>query len=60
MNLINDVTHDNGVSILFNDVIDNDHVINLVQRMKTRFKDINTWFKKWRWNQRKSKCKEKK
>ena len=35
-------------------------LLNLVQRMKTRFKDINTWFKKWRGNQRKSKCKEKK
>jgi len=35
-------------------------LLHLVQRMKTRFKDINTWFKKWRWNQRKSKYKEKK
>ena len=33
-------------------------LLNLVQRMKTRFKDINTWFKKRRGNQRKSKCKE--
>ena len=25
---------------------------NLAKRMKTRFKDINTWSKKWRWNPR--------
>ena len=33
-------------------------LLNLVQRMKTRFKDINTWFKKWRGNQRKSNVKK--
>ncbi len=40
---------------------------NLAKRMKTRFKDINTWSKKWLWNQRCWKwkkrminCKEKK
>ena len=27
-------------------------LLNLAKRMKTRFKDINTWSKKWRWNQR--------
>ena len=52
--LINDVTHDDDVSILINDATDDDNVRlhNLAKRMKTRFKDINTWSKKWRWNQR--------
>ena len=71
--LINYVTDDDGILNLINDsrmttmfqscskmLWTMMMLLNLVQRMKTRFKDINTWFKKWRGNQRKSKCKEKK
>ena len=31
---------------------------NLAKRMKTRFKDTNTWSKKWHWNQRRWKWKK--
>ena len=49
MNLINDVTHDNDVSILFNDATDNDNVLitspgpeneNKVQRHKYLVQEI--------------------
>ena len=53
MIVINDVRHDDDVSILINDATDVENVrlLNLAKRMKTRFKDIKSWLKKWRWNQ---------
>ena len=50
--LINDVTHDDDVSILINmlQIMVMLRLLNLAKRMKTRFKDTNTWSKKWRWN----------
>ena len=33
-------------------------LLNLAKRMKTRFKDTNTWSKKWHWNQRRWKWKK--